>query len=291
MRKRIKRNRETPFALLEFVEEFLKYESFLKTRNSIHRGVPLHLFPWEIIKSKGLLGPWSVNLYESTIAAIPSVALLWIIDIFRRPEPMDDAMRIALKLNQVAVPFVFPIAMMFLAGVASWASLYPKDRNSENRENAKYAFLYLDGTYGLLAQMLFTTTLALFSGIYRKDPTAYLASFFDGISTFFATLYGVENSLENIVPPGEFFLAFLCLIAMFWNIRFNWYMIPSKLFKLHGYTGIVPKGHKKEPPNAGPWSQYRLAVLFFGGIILFVMYFITGFVCGLLGLVLSFFVV
>ena len=290
VRKRNARKSENPFAFVDFVEELLKYESFLKTRRAIHRGVTLYEYPWEVIRSRGLLGPWSTNFYESTIAAIPSVILLWIIDIFRRPVPMDDAIRIALKLNQVVIPFVFPLAMMFLAGVASWASLYPKDRTIEKRENAKYAYLYLDGTHGLLAQTFFTTALALFSGIYRKEPMTYMASFFEGISTLFANLYGVQLPPDEIVPLGEFLLALLCLVAMFWNIRFNWYMIPSKLFKIHGYSGIVPKAHKKEPPNSGPWSQYRLAVLFFGAVILQVLYFIFGFICGLLGVFLSLFV-
>ncbi|MEO1592013.1 MAG: hypothetical protein AAFU71_12060, partial [Cyanobacteria bacterium J06632_22] len=143
------RKRESPFAILELVEELVNFERFLKTRRVVQSGQPVHEFSNEELQSRGLLGPWSTNFYESALAAAPSLILLWFANLLTKPVPLNESARIASEIEQLFNPFVFPLTMMLLSWVASRVSFYRADLTPEKRENARYAYLYLDGTYGL----------------------------------------------------------------------------------------------------------------------------------------------
>ena len=171
----------------------------------------------------------------------------------------------------------------FLAGRFSFCK---SDYTALKGQEAKYAYLYIDGAFGIFAQAFYGSSLALFAGIYQKTPYQVFDSFFNGFTVLSASLHGALNLLDpkDLISTSEFTLALLCVIGLAWNIRFSWYKVPSKLFKLNGYSGVLPKAHKKENSAlAGPWSQYRLSVLFFSGISLQLLYWAAAFVCGFIG--------
>ncbi|MEA5464637.1 hypothetical protein [Leptothoe sp. PORK10 BA2] len=259
--------RESFWVMFDFVDKLIQIERFFATRRVIHRGEALYLESKEEIERRGLLGPWAVNLYESLLVALPSSALLWIVDIFYPLEFADHASRIAYKFSILLSPAIFPFSLLLVSFAAGWGSLYGRDMSSEKREVAQHAYLYFDGCYGLWPQML---SIA-FGSLSLKALEIFTLT--ESLSPFLVVIF-LGSILGGFIPG-------------IWTLILVVYRIPSKLFKLNGYTGVWPPLFLCAPKGAGPWTQYQIRVFVFAGFLLWLLNNAVQIFCGVLGIVLG----
>ena len=143
------------FSLLKFLPNYKKYK---KTVERVRKGDKLFEMSAEEIKQADLMGPWSLNIFESSLSTIPSLLLFRFLNFLFTPvEPVTEnlslvekeGLRLGDELVDVIIPFLLPFSLMFIAWIAGWASLHHRDSNKAARKRAMYAYLYLDGSFGL----------------------------------------------------------------------------------------------------------------------------------------------
>lgn len=251
------------------IEPFRKYSA---TRRAIRRGESLYDSSPEDLARSGYMGPWSFNLAETAFAAIPTTMFITVLTFFwphksEVPDGTPELARRAAEL-QPAIgtwlqPLLVPLALMLIASLAAWGSLFRIDSTPDRRRRAKYAYLYYDGAYGIVPQFCFGLGITLFAWLEEREWW-----------------------------PLPIALAVGALIVYAWGhlIYITCVLEPKKLFALHGYSPVpihfwTPR--RKRPPNPGPWTKYGLSVLIGGGCMVYVLAIIVGVAIVLLALLLA----
>ena len=144
---------------------FTSIGPYLNTRKLIRGNHQLWNFSKNEIQDNNLQGPWVFNLYESVLASLPISVLNWLLELIF-PLSLDSSSLESAqqKILSFFAPFLTPLSLMILANTASWASLRKRDYTPYKGKKAKYAYLYLDGAYGLIPQIL----ASLFSILYLE---------------------------------------------------------------------------------------------------------------------------
>ncbi|MEO1591637.1 MAG: hypothetical protein AAFU71_10135 [Cyanobacteria bacterium J06632_22] len=142
---------------------------------------------------------------------------------------------------------------------------------SQKRENARYAYLYLDGTYGLWAQMGLVTVSTVCLIFWDSNLLNVL---YDTVSLY--TARGIDPALIDQLPndavtqlnPLGLMIPILGVVCLFWNLKIVCRDVPSKLFKINGYTGQASKLGKQPKRESGPWLIYQYSTILGGAIVI-----------------------
>ncbi len=218
--------------LIGWLDEYTKFKKFLATRRAIRSGTPLVDLSTEELKAQNLMGPLTFNVYESTLAGLPSLVIALIIGALF---PLEDtviqrtgveseftkalvleASRALPPVSKASSPFIAPLLLLCSSFVMGWGALESFDSTSTARRRSRNGFLYYDGAYGLLPQTLLATAIGLGLQISRHGLFNPLLVFATGV--LFLTGGGIQIYL--VVSK-----------------------IPELLFALNGYGKYgVPSG-------------------------------------------------
>jgi len=207
------------------------------------------------------MGPISFNVYQSTVSAAPAVLIGYVAGILTPhdvPAPdipsnlsefaklwTAESYKIAPSVNHVIQPFIVPILLLFTAWCCARGCLHAKDSTPTSRVRCRNAYLYYDGTFGLVPQCLLATaiTLGILCGQYDLSPPQQVAAF------------GIIGTLAVI---GTVYSRYL---------SFN--KFPKLLFVLNDYSPQRPKWWqlrwRDKPANAAPWNKYIATLCLFAG--------------------------
>src|SRR5215831_17634911 len=150
---------EGPIELFEPVGKAKDLLKFWKTLNAVSRQEPLYDYDKRRLEDAGYQGPWHFNLTQSVISGLPGlmipVILHWAKLSTAEQTPTDTA-------TEALQSFALPFSLMLTAYAVGRASLWKADSTKAARERAARIFLYLDGAYGLVPQLLASTALSVF---------------------------------------------------------------------------------------------------------------------------------
>ncbi|HEY0795244.1 MAG TPA: hypothetical protein VGD64_05640, partial [Acidisarcina sp.] len=163
--------------LLGWFDKYSRLKRFMATRRAIRDGQILVDLSSEDLRRLDLMGPLRFNVYESTLAGVPSLLITACVGVLFPLEPKavpfvdaqsDFARAFLIEVSKVTPsvfrtisPFVPPVILLWSSFVMGWASLESFDSNSTTRRRSRNGFLYIDGAYGLLAQTLLATAIGL----------------------------------------------------------------------------------------------------------------------------------
>ena len=232
--------------LLNHFERYKKFRQFLRTREAIYCGEKLFEMRAEDLAKREFMGPLAFNLYETTIAALPAAGLAWIFQTIRHTESetmfpkladgywqnvFSEMNKFAPTIEHISKAFIVPVLLLVVAVTASWASLHAADSTKETRKRCRDAFLYYDGAYGLLPQMLTSMGLVLFAHM-------------DWI---------VGKITEDDAFLG-LVLSFPLTAAGIWQLYILLVEIPRNLFDLNGYKETANLVAVASAPR--PWGKF-----------------------------------
>ncbi len=184
--------------LLEHEERFLRWRRFARTRSAFIRGEPLHDWPVAIRRERGVMGPWTFDLYESVLAATPAILVLKVLDFLKPPPPgfgaptaesffaqavprtlREDTASIVPDVTSFLAPFWVPLSLTLFALLAVRAVLPKGNRGAEKALRVRDAYLYHDGAHGLLPQAVLNLSLAAVFALgargIQSQPVALVA--------------------------------------------------------------------------------------------------------------------
>ncbi|MEG5172818.1 hypothetical protein [Microcoleus sp. B3-D7] len=196
-------------------KHFFDFKKFRKTQKAILSGDKLYEWNIKELRDRGYFEPLYFNIQESVFAALPTVAIVKILDWLYGTEN-DKFGELFQGTFGVLCAFVAPFVLTLLASLLAKASLKKNDLSPSKIDRARkaYLFFFFEGAYGLYLQGLFSLVTSLI--IWMSLP---------------------ENSQLQI--PSELFvillLSFLVLLAL--QLKVTWWNIPTQLFKINGYSG------------------------------------------------------
>lgn len=244
---------ESAKSMFSFFGKISRLRKFWETRCRIRNGEALFDWTAEELQKAELMGPWTLNIYECVLVALPSVVIFGIANFFMPPteqsmdvpEVVAEGIRLGDKLFTFAHPLFIPVLFMLGAWVTSWVSFRHGDRSPSNRKRAKYAYLYYDGAYGLFPETLLVFGISLLTFVNSHK--------FQG-----PTKVSIYLTLIIALP-----------VAGLWNRDIVFKKIPCLLFGLNGYSSKPPAPitlFRRRPriPNLGPWFRYQLGVFLCG---------------------------
>jgi len=215
---------------IDTVLDLIKIKSYVRTKAAIKNGEPLFERDSKSIREAGHLGSWGCNLYETMLAIIPSIIVVWTLALFVPQGTIDitfpsgipehtkmiatEQLRIMKELKVIVSAMIVPLTLILLAWVASWASLKSTDSTAIKRCKAKHAFLYYDCTHGLAPQALMSLSVSMI--------------------VFFK-----QRSISE--PAYWVVIVFVMLLAFGWNYYIFWRKIPKMLFVTNGYSPQIPR--------------------------------------------------
>lgn len=228
----------------EIVEPLLKYK---RTRQAIRIGRPLYDSSREELTHDELMGPWTFSITKFALAAVPTVLVIKMLSLFWPFVPqvsptLSPLTRKAVELEPSVInalqPFMVPLVLMIMAAACARGSLHGSDSTKAKRRRAKYAYLYFDGSRGLLPQFTLGLVITLSTWLAQRDAWTVQLALFVGILSVYSWIHliYIQCALE-----------------------------PKFLFKLNGYSEKAVHfwtPRKSQPTNAAPWTKYSLAVLF-----------------------------
>jgi len=196
--------------LVGWFEKYTKLKKFLVTRKAIREGEVLVDLSADDLKQRDLMGPLSFNVYESTLAGLPSLLITTFVGILfplvpKVVEPdgalsefqrafLVEVSNIAPAVVKTLSPFIPPLFLLWSSFVMGWGSVESFDSNRASRRRSRDGFLYLDGAYGLLAQTLLATAIGLtFVAIQHDWGNKVLAALIAAVGV----LFGVGGSLQT----------------------------------------------------------------------------------------------
>jgi hypothetical protein len=222
---------------------------YFHTRRLVRAQVPLHDYTPERLTGAGAMGPWTYNITESILASLPAAllakaaAFFWPLPKRAEVEEIQTIWQRAAELeptiSAAVQPFIFPFVLTLIAGLCARGSLHPRDATPSRLLRAKYVYLYHDGTYGLLPQMVLGLALVLVGWITIHGAWTAPAAIVLGIATGCALVHAMYVSV---------------------------YLQPRALFAVNGYSTkrvYFWTRRSKYPENVAPWSRYTRTV--FGG--------------------------
>lgn len=202
------------------------------------------------------MGPWTFNLTESMLASVPTLMLIKIMTFFWPLPPVEDpnvpelAKRVgeyAASIGSTLQPLYVPLLLTLLATLCARGSLHRKDLTSERVALARYAYLYIDGSRGLVPQSVLGLVIALALWISQRDAWTLPVGIALGLLAFYAWVH-------------------LSYIAF--------YLQPRLLFAINGYSTRAVHfwtAKRNRPANVAPWRRYKLVVFFGGGILIWLL--------------------
>ena len=217
--------RESPWVVFSPVNHFKRFQSYRRTVAAVRSGENLYDWDHEKILKEGLMGPWTLNVYESFLAGAPAAISVLIVGSLSSEGVSQHGSSLRDYAYSFLSSFTVPLSLMLVASACAWASLREDHLTDETRERAKHAYLYFDGSHGLLPQML-----AAFAVV--------------GI-----TLTTDIKDVSLLALPALYF------IAAIWNLQIMTVRIPRLLFNVNGYVGNTSERTK------GPWIKYIVTVL------------------------------
>jgi hypothetical protein len=129
---------------------------YCRTYQAISAGEPLWDLPADELKRRDWMRPLLYNVSETLLAGSITVALAsalaWFLRLSFPEEPPSSTMAdritqsVAAYMNGFAVPF----CALVVATLCARASLWPADRTRASLRKGRDAYLYLDGTFGLV---------------------------------------------------------------------------------------------------------------------------------------------
>jgi hypothetical protein len=243
----VKKDEDPISAAFTKVKEFFKsIKKFWRTKRAIDGGEPLYALSAEELKEKNYFGPWAFNGL-ATLATIVvtkyATSTLMFFLAARKDEvdlkfqaivdgvPVDEF----LCAHEWASSALVPLYTTGLVSMVARASLRDEDSTPENRASARRAFLYFEGSYGVLSQI--------------------------GLTLFWFAM---------ILWQDVILIAIICIIGcIFRQVYVNAYKIPKLLFKIHGYSLRKRRFWQKRLNDDPPWARVTL-VEFLAGPLLFV---------------------
>lgn len=222
------------------VDRVTKLSSYFLTRSMVLRGHAL----WDLgkteLSSRGLMAPWTFNVYQSALSALPIICYS-AINAFVYPatptDPFADpssaaASQFAAQIGRVFLALAVTLSLAILSYAAASGSLCPDDRTEARRARARRAYLYLDGALGFWSQMGLTTFLGL-------------------------------------VATGAPWVLFFLIGSVILQLRITSYVIPATLFRINGYPSDYPslRFWQRDPLRA-QWNRYLFWTTAFGFLIL-----------------------
>lgn len=221
--------------LFDWFEELIKLKKFIRTYRSIDNGKKLFNYSSKQIANHEVMGPWSFKLYQAILTSLPLQIFILLYGFFLpnrnlpdyKPAPSGFGYSIIpLDLTPIAgidqnSPFwraavkLFPsvavffqllfvsVSILALTWVIAWVF---SDKTARSR--TKYAYLYYDGTYGFIPQVMMQIGFAFI--IYLKFYKQYSLS-------------------EGLMAMGA-----LSLIGISWvyQLYLTFYKIPKILYQL-----------------------------------------------------------
>jgi hypothetical protein len=253
-------------SLFSSFDKVTKWKRFRRTRRYVIKGEKLFDLTGEKLSKLKVMGPWTFNIYETVLVAIPSQILAKVVNFF---SPYEDTLlpipessslyekatiqeinKLAPSVESFFTPLIAPTILLAISSIIGWACLRKEDSTKQSRRRCRNAYLYYDGTYGLLPQTMlsFALTILIISG--QRN---------------------VENNFFYLIS-----ILFL-LVAIIYQLNLIYSKIPQLLFQLNDYETSVPMLNSSEPilnsskPQA-PWTKYGLSVFFLTGPIAWIIY-------------------
>lgn len=244
--------------IFPIVAQFAQIGSYFATRRTIRRGIPLWDRSLDEIKSKGLMGPWKLNLYESVLVSLPISAFIWSLDLIAPSvdKPTNifghlskyelEVMRLSEKIFGLIDPFFIPMTLLIFTFVAGWSSLHSVDSSRHKMRRARHAYLYLDGSYGLIPQFLMVLIFTVPGELQARSL----------------------GNIDTVLTIATY----LRYPISIWLIIVTWFVVPSKLFAINGYSSKIPFFFRnRNLKNHGPHGKYQFLLAIFSPVIIIIL--------------------
>lgn len=231
--------------LFSWFDKATKYKRFRKTRQSIKQGERLFDLSADELTKLNVMGPWTFNIYETMLAAIPAQMVVTVLNFFFPYEPSSPQIPKSLSLYQQAFirdyyklapsvhsyfkPLIVPTILLAVSSIAGWACLKKEDSTRQSRKLCRNAYLYYDGAYGLMPQTIISLVITMWDMSVKSNVD---------VVYFSPILFG----------------------ALAYQLYVTYHKIPTLLFHLNGYsTSLFLSSHKK---FLAPWDKYSYSAMF-----------------------------
>lgn len=240
--------------LFSWFDKVTKYKRFRRTRQYIKQGKKLFDLPADELSKINAMGPWTFNIYQTMLAAIPAQIVATVLNFFFPYEPplrqitkslspyqkefIRDFDKLAPSVHNYFRPLIVPTILLAVSSIAGWACLKKEDSTKQSRKRCRNAYLYYDGAYGLMPQTIISLAI---------------------------TMLAMSN--ERNVDAGVVYFLLIGLViglgASIYQLYVTDYKIPSLLFHQNGYsTSVFLPSHSK---FSAPWGKYGYSTLFLIG--------------------------
>jgi hypothetical protein len=232
---------------------------YFRTYQAISAGESLWDLPADELKRRDWMRPLLYNVSETLLSGSITVALTSVLAWFFRlslpEEPQSSTMadRITQSVAAYVSGFAVPLCALAVATLSARASLWPADRTRASLRKARDAYLYLDGTFGLIP--------AIISGLAITIGTLLIARSISNETGLATTVIGI--GLIYLVPLGT-------------TGSLYWIRIPRLLFTVNAYQDDAeamdrdPLAPHRKPVDA-PWGRYCFALFWSVPIALLVL--------------------
>lgn len=226
-----------------WISQILSLRSFFRTKKVILADEPICDYNQAQLVSKGCMGPWSFNTYETFLASCPTQLLIIFLTILSPSEPaLPTDIGIDLnneiyvnKFNELRpnvelffMTFAIPLTLSIYSFFVGFAAIRWKDQNRSLRSKSRRAYAYYDGAYGLWPQALIVNSWILF---YVLPDWA----------TIFISIY--------IIVSG--FYLFATVTAF----------VPDGIFKALGYGKYFNSDRPIKVKKDEPLTQYKIITI------------------------------
>jgi hypothetical protein len=238
--------------LFSWFDKATKWKRFRNTRWYIKRGERLFDLSADELSKLKVMGPWTFNVYETVVAAIPAQMLAKIVNFFFPYDPPPPQIPESLSLYQKALfrdinklapsvdnffrPFLVPTLLLAISSIIGWACLRKEDSTRQSRKRSRNAYLYFDGTYGLMPQTIISLAITML---------------------VLSTQRNVDTTVVYLIPIG------LLIIVFIYQLYLIYRKIPELLFEVNDYSTASVTTLKSK--GSAPWTKYVLSVILLAG--------------------------
>lgn len=171
--------------VIPVLDKLKELKSFWRTRQAVLGGEALHELTKDELKQRELMGPWKFNIVQSTLSALPSVAIAFGNFLRKAPSapPLFPALPEFDTVYGVLEPFLIPFVLLLTAFAIGRTIKREPDAGLDigaARHRLSRHYLYLDATYGLFSQAL----ASLYPSIAEWFPYPSLLLVWQGVITF-----------------------------------------------------------------------------------------------------------
>ena len=133
--------------------DWVKVRQYFQTRRAVLDGENLVDLSIEQIQVRGFMGPLTFNMWQTTLAAVPGIAVGWLVAVLfanhaEQPlvnmpgmtsEMTAEIASIESAIDRFLVPFQVPFSALCLASLAAWGALYSMDQSKTARRRGRDA--------------------------------------------------------------------------------------------------------------------------------------------------------